>query len=104
MLPPPRSVLATAFGIGIARAVAVGQAGVRRAEVAGIAGVLLVPRAVGAGHLAARMHHVGPVVEVQRAAGGSAVVRRTGVSLVDAGGRHEVRLLVAVQADLARAV
>src|SRR5262245_27335700 len=104
MLPPPLSVLPIAFGIGIARGVVVGHPGIRRLQVAGVARVLLVPRPARAGHLAARVDHVGAIVEVERAAGGGAVVGRAGVALVDAGGRHQVGLAVAGQADLAGTV
>src|SRR3954467_3407353 len=100
MLPPPRTALATAFGIGVARTVAIGQAGVRRPQLAAVAGALLVPGAAGPRDLAARMDRVGAVVEVQCAAGRGSVLGRTLVALVDAGWGDEVRLPVAGDANL----
>src|SRR5690606_10176360 len=104
MLPPPTAALAIAFGIGIARAVPVGQAGPGGAEVAGVAGVLLVPGAALVRDLAARMDHVGAVVEVQRATAHGLVVGDAVVALVHARRRHEVGLGVAGEADLAGAI
>src|SRR4051794_25521656 len=103
MLPPPRSVLARTFRIGIARAVAVGHSRPRSPQLAGIARVLLVPGAARAGHLAARMPHVGPVVEIERSAGGRPVFGGAMVALVYARRRNQVGLPVAGDADLAGA-
>src|SRR5205085_9910607 len=101
MLPPPRTALAIAFGIGITRAVAIGEAGVGRTQPAGVAREFLVPGAARAGHLAARMHFVRAVVEVQRAAAGRrSIVGRPVVALVHAGRRNEVGLVVAGDAHL----
>src|SRR4051794_40541554 len=96
MLPPPRTALATALGIGITRTVAIGQAGVGGTEPARVTREFLVRGAAGAGDLAARMHFVRAVVEVERAAGGRrCIVRGAAIALVHARGRNEVGLSVA---------
>src|SRR6476469_6984351 len=103
MLPPPGIALAAALCIGVARAVVVGHAHVGGAELAGVAGVLVVPGAAAAAGLAVRTGQVA-VLEVERAACHRLVVGGAVVALVDARGGNQVRLIVAVQADPGRAV
>src|ERR1700749_3101199 len=99
MLPPAGIALTAALGIRVGRAVVVEHADVGGTELAGVAGLVVVPGAAGARGVAVGTGQVA-VLEVQRAAAGGCVVGGTVVALVDTGRRHHVGLRVGIEADL----